>query len=608
VKLTEDKKNHIEKYLSVKVEDRKGCQRYTARMIKNVKIGPSPKWLKERLENCGLNSINNVVDVTNYVMLETGQPLHAFDYEKLTGANAGVKKILIRRAKKGEKIVTLDNKIFGLDNDILVIADCKNPLAIAGIKGGKKAEIDEGTKDIILESANFDMSSIRRARQKLGIITDASLRFEHHPDVNLTISAINRASQLIQEIAGGKVVSGVLDFYPKKVLPKKIKIDIEKINKLLGIKINLKETKEIFRRLGFEIIESKAKQLLVGIPSRRLDISIPEDLIEEVGRIYGYEKISPISPVAALIPPKKNLNIFWEDFIKDVLKEVGFSEVYNYSFINEEDVSLFEFSKKDLIELENPVSADQKYLRPTLLPNLIKDIKKNIENFSEIRIFELGKIFKNILTRKPELLEKKKLGGVILASDNDFYEAKGVLDTLFNKLGITNIWYDEFQPKPENFPKIWELSHSAEIKTEKEKIGFLGEINTNVLKEFGISRRAVAFELDFETLQRLASEEQEYEVLSPYPSAVRDIAVLVPSETKVVEVLNKINEIGGKLVRDIDLFDIYQGSEIPRGLKNFAFHIIYQAQDRTLTSEEINRIHQKIIKSLEKNPNWEVRK
>ena len=632
LRLIEDKNLKTRDFVRVEVKNREACPRYTARVICDVKVGFSPKWMRERLESCGLRPINNVVDTANYVMLETGQPLHAFDGEKLEG-----QKIIVRFAKEGERIVTLDEEKYELDKEILVIADAKKPVAIAGIKGGKIPEIDLKTKIVVLESANFNPRVIRRASKSIDLKTDASWRFEHGLDPNLTEFAINRAAYLIQEIAKGRVAQELVDVYPKKAFPKIIRLDLDYVESLLGAKIPQKEIIDILKRLGFKMGSAKAggrwagtrelrasrelpssgRSLKVVVPTFRLDISLPEDLIEEIGRIYGYQKIPARFPVATLIPPKRNLDIFWENVIKDILKEAGLTEVYNYSFISPEQFSIFNFQFSRVIEVENPISEEQKYLRPSLIPNLLKNVQKNQKNFREIRIFELGKIFfkeqkgpyqsAGQAKSKEQVSEKRMLTGLI--TGEEFYQLKGIIDSLLNKLGISNVWYDEYQPTPEESKMaIWHPKICAEIKVNHEEIGFLGEISQKILGDLKIEGRVVVFDIDFEKLQRLSSEETIYQPISRYPAAVRDIAVLVPLEIRVEEVLNKIETAGGILVKDVDLFDIYEGEELPEGKKNLAFHIIYQARDRTLSSKEIDEIQDKIIKTLEENPEWQVRK
>ncbi len=559
-------------FIKLQIENQEDCPRYTAKVITGVKVKSSPKWIQQRLKACGLQPINNIVDAANYVMLEMGQPIHAFDLDKVG------KKIIVRRAKKGEKIKTLDDKTYKLDKDILVIADSNKPIAIAGIKGGDTTGVDKKTKNIVIEAANFNRLLTRRACQKLKLKTDASWRFENGIDPNLIDLAQERVCALIQEIAGGKVLRGMVDFYPKKVLVKKIQLNLDYVERLLGIKIPKREISKILRSLGF--------MFQVEVPTRRLDVSLPEDLIEEIGRIYGYGKIKSVFPRASLIPPQRNIDIFWEDRIKDILKELGFSEVYNYSFVEQGGE----------IEVANPISRKQKYLRPSLIPNLLKNVKDNLNNFKKIKIFELGKIFLGGQ-------EKKMLAGLMTAENKTidiFYQVKGVVDLMLKKLGLSNIWYDSYQPTPEQSKiDIWQKGECAEIKVDNQEIGFLGKIS---------SEEVVAFDFDFEKLIKLASEEHEYQPISKFPAAVRDLAVIIVQGVLVEEVLNKINAAGGPLIRDVDLFDMYGGEEIPAGKKNLAFHIIFQAEDHTLTAEEIDKLMAKIVKALEKEPSWEVRK
>lgn len=636
LKLKEEKELKAKNFISVDVKHQQACSRYTARVITDVEVGSSPKWLKERLKVCGLKSINNIVDIANFVMLETGQPLHAFDLEKLED-----KKIIVRYGRKQERIVTLDEEKYKLNPNILVIADAKKPVAIAGIKGGIIPAVEKDTKTVVLESANFNPQVIRKSSKKLDLKTDASWRFEHGLDPNLTEFAINRAAFLIQKIAKGKVASGLIDFYPKKVLPQKIKLDLDYLDRLLGTKISPTQAKGILKRLGFKKIKltevgpRSSRSIAVEVPIWRLDISIPEDLIEEIGRIYGFNKIKPVFPTASLISPDKNLEIFWENFAKDILKEIGFTEVYNYSFIDQKEAELLAFSDKNLIEIENPVSENQKYLRPSLIPNLLNNVRENIKNLpalavgrrrskslaaerkggEEIKIFELGKIFKKNSSK--DILEKKALTGLIFKTkgQNDiFYELKGVCDLLFEKMGIPNSWYDNYQPTPEESKiSIWHIPKSAETKIDHQEIGFLGEISPKILeklKMFTVQTpgKAVVFDFDFEKLQKLISEEHEFRPISKYPAALRDISVLVPERVLVDEVLNEIEIAGGLLIRDVDLFDIYKGEKIPKGKKNLSFHIIYQSDIKTLKSPEVDKIHQKIIKALEKGRGWGVRK
>jgi len=535
------------KAVEVEVEDKELCPRYTARVVDKVKVGSSPDWIKERLKACGLKPISSIVDIANYVMLETGQPLHAFDANKLASG-----KIIVRRAKKGEKITSLDNDKYDLDENILVIADEKNPVCVAGIKGGIEPGVDEQTKRVVLEAANFNPLVIRQGSKKLNLKTDASWRFENGLDPNLTQEAVDMAAYLIQDIAGGKIFKGRVDVYSKKVSPKKIKLDNDQVRKLLGVKISDKEISDILKRLGLD----------KEIPTRRPDISIPEDLIEEVGRIYGFEKIPSQLPEAVLIPAQRSEDLIYQNKVKDILTNLGFTEVYNYSLLDKKE--------SGSVELANPTSEDLKYLRTSLIPVLEKNVRENRKYFENVRLFEIGKVF---CLDKKEVKEQKKLAGVLYPGD--FYRLKGLVETLLNRVGISDVWYGELE------------KGRAEVKTGNDLLGWLD---------------SDTFEIDFAKLVELATEERVYAPPSKYPAMIRDIALLVDQGTKVVEVLNVINQAGGPLVRDVDLFDIYQ----KEGRKSLAFHIVFQSNEKTLTDSEVNGLQDKIIKALEEN--WEVRK
>ena len=565
----------------IKVENKEAeaCPRYTARVIKNVKVGPSPKWLQDRLKVLDQKSINNIVDLANYVMLETGQPLHAFDLDKID-------KLVIRKAKKGEKMITLDGEKCDLDNDILVIADSKDPLALAGVKGGKKAEITSKTKNIVLESANFNYHTVRTTCKKTGIKTEASMRFENDLDPNLASQAINRLASLIQGDIGKLV-----DIYPKKVFSVKMKLNLKKVEKVLGIKVSKQDAIKYLKSLEFDVDNS----LKVVVPTFRRDIHIEEDLIEEIARLIGYSKIPVEAPLGLLGTTKLDEVLSITNKVKTILDGFGFTEVYNFSFVEE--------GGKDYLELKNPLSVDLKYLRKDLLTNLLKNLKDNIKSFDEIRIFELGK------TYRKEKTEEKMLAGLIAVQQErtrgeKFYELKGIIDSLFNKLGIADHWYDDFQATPEwTDDKFWQKGNTAEVKLGNEEVGFIGEINHKALSK--IKGTVVGFNINFEKLLKLAQDELIYQPSSAYPAAIRDLAILVNRGDKVADVLNVINSAGGNLVRDVDLFDTYEGGFKEK--KSLAFHIIFQSDVKTLRDEEVDKIQRKIIKELEKK-GWQVRK
>ncbi len=597
-----NQKNNI----GIDIKHKELCSRYTARTIKDLKVKESPNWLKKRIESIGQQSINNIVDLANYVMLETGQPLHVFDLDKING-----NKIIIRKAKKGEEIVSLDNQKYKLDNNMLVIADQKHALAIAGIKGGKKAEVDNNTKNIILESANFNLNSIYKTSRKLGLRTEASLRFEHGLDPNLTVKAINRLGQLISKTANGKINKEIADAYSKQIKPKKVSVKLSKINNILGTELTKTQVSKIFKSLGFNVKDSRAGKtkdikFIVKIPTYRLDIEKSEDLIEEVGRIYGYHNIQPKPLLAELIfvTPSDSLKV--KAKTKNILKSLNFAEVYNFSFIGEKDLEKLKIDPKNYIELYNPLSLDLKYLRKNLIVNLLKNTYHNSKHFKQIKLFELGKVY----SRPDKPKEQMMLAGLISGKDKEknlFFELKGLVDGLFDKLGISDCWYNDFKAEPEwSEKKIWNPLTSAEIKSGNKELGFLGGIKSQVLSKFNIKNPTVAFNINFEILSQLVNQEIIYTHPSKYPAVIRDIAILVNLGDRVADVLNVINDAGGKLIKDIDLFDIYEGRNLPERKKNLAFHIIYQSNNRTLTDQEVNKLHNKIIKQITKK-GWEVR-
>ena len=582
VKITEDGDATAD-LVSVKVTDPIDCPRYLARAVTGVKVGPSPEWIKERLAVCGVQSINNIVDIANYVMLETGQPLHAFDLDRISG------KIIVRRAKNKEKITTLDGKVLELNEKILVIADEKNLLGIAGIKGGKSAEISDSTKNIVIESASFARRVIRKGAANIKIRTDASVRFEHGFDPNLCDFAANRATSLIAELAGGTVAKGTIDIYPEKVVPKTISLSQQRTERLLGIDIPKDESEKILSMLGFRVVKSEGDLLVVEVPTRRIDVLLPEDLIEEIGRIIGYDKIPAKLPRMDVVPPKRNINLFWEEKIRDVFQSVGFSEVYNHTFISETQSIKLDCLAKDLIEVDSPVSLEQKYLRPSLIPHLIDNVKENIKFFDEIEIFELGKTFSQSTG------EKKTISGAM--TGDSFYQLKGVLDLVFKEIGLAEISYSG----PADSIHL-EHSRSSQIFANGTKLGQIGYADVK-----GIKKDFCLFELDLDKIIELASEEREYTPLVKYPEMTRDLSIVTPLDTLFKEIIDVIKKCKILSLKNIDLFDTYKGKGIPESKKSTALRLTFR-EDRTLTTEEVNRWMDKIIKEIERGQKWQVRK
>lgn len=587
--LVEDKNLETKDSIGVIVKDKNLCPRYCARVIEGVKVGQSPKWLKERLKVCGLQSINNIVDATNYVLLETGQPLHAFDAKKLNG------KIIIRKAKKGEKMTTFEDKKYILDSENLVIADETEPIAMAGIKGGKKAEIDNKTKKIIIESANFDGKSVYKTSKNLKLKTDASVRFAAGIDSNLTANAIDQTVSLIQTLAGGKITKGIVDVYPKKTLSKKINLNLDRTSSYLGVEISQNQAIKILNSLGFLALKKSKNLLAVTVPTIRRDISIEEDLIEEVGRIYGYEKLPTRFSILETSFPKENKELVTAKKIRETMKAFGFNETYNYSFMSAEDVKIFEKDKKELIETENPISSNTQYLRPSLVPNILKAIRTNDKKFEDIKIFEIG----NVFSQKEE---KRDFAAAITGKDS-FYKIKGIFNFIIKDLEINNVSYVRLDNK-----NYWERGVVAEIKFGAKKLGYIGEISKRIINFYQIKKPVFVFEVSLKEIISASSEEKEYVLPPIYPAIIQDISVVVSVKTQADEIRKVICNSGGEVVKDIEIFDVYEGSPLAENEKNISFHIFYQSDKKTLTSKEVEKIQEKIIKEIEKNPQWKVRK
>ncbi len=375
---------------------------------------------------------------------------------------------------------------------------------------------------------------------------------------------------------------------------------------MLGFEISKAQCVTILNSLGFICNDAGPKHILVQCPTRRIDVVLPEDLVEEIGRIIGYQNIQSVFPKVAIIPPKRNDDFFWQDNAKKTMQELGFCEAYIQSFIGEKERTDFKWPLKNLLEIENPISSLNKFLRPSLSFGLLGNVKDNLKSFDEVKLFEIGSIFQNQKTR-----EKKMMSGIFAkkSKNNDgFFELKAVVEQLLNDLGIGDIWYDNIKATPNNsIANLWQESHTAEIKSNGKEIGFLGGISLQLLETLGIKERVFSFELDFGKVAKLASEDSTYEPIIFHPSVFRDLAIVVPSGTKTADILNIIETIGGKIVKDTDLFDVYSGVEIGEGKENLAFHIIYQDENKTLTSREVDETHKKIIAELEKNPEWEIR-
>ncbi len=554
----------------VKVEDKKLCPKYTVRVIKNITIKESPSWLKERLSAAGMRPINNVVDVTNFVMLEMGQPLHAFDKKK-------VSEIIVRKVKKGEKIMTIDGESRELDESMLVIADAKKPIAVAGVMGGLESEVTVKTTDIILESAQFNPVSVRKTGQKLGLRSEASLRFEKSIDWQITEVASDRAAALIAELGGGEVAEEQIIVAAKKFQPATIKLSLNYLNNLLGAEIPKAKVTAYLKALGFEVKDSKG-ELNVKVPSWREDVKIPADLVEEVGRLFDYNKLKPSYLTAELRPVILSQEKQLVRKIQDILVGAGFSEVINYSFYGQTPCCC---GPDYHLEVANPINPDQRYLRLDLEPRIKENIEKNIREFEQVKIFEIGQTYHP--HQKGELPEEKKM----LAAAYAAKKLKG--ETAIDYLkGLTQLLFEELNIDSEkiNFSLLKDV---LGIKIDYNN-KFLGTIIFNQQLNYGLLR------LTLDELVKDASARKIYQPLAKFPAIIRDLAFEVEKNVLYNEIKEAVKRMD-KLIVGVDYLSTYHLSD---NKKSLAFRVIYQSAERTLRSEEVDKIQEIIIKELDK--------
>jgi phenylalanyl-tRNA synthetase beta chain len=612
--IKEDKADKIEGKIKIDIKNKDLVPRYSAVMMKDIKIGPSPKEIKEKLELMGLQSINNVVDIVNYVMLEIGQPLHAFDYTKIKDAT-----LYARLAHKGESLIALDEAEtkYDLDEETVVISDVSGPLAIGGIKGGRGSGVEDSTHTILIEGANFDSANIKLSSRNLGLITDASTRFSYGVDPNLTITALERAAALLAEHANGVKLSGIADVYPSKIKEKELVVEKEYINSLIGAEVPGEDAKKILDTLGFEA-KVRKDDLTVTVPTFRSDIGGKEDIIEEVARVYGYDKIEPQSPVLPIFrkTPQtlstlvdRGVGDLWDtaefirvhDLIKSSLDAIGFNEVYNYSFISDEAKESLNLN--NLLELENPMSHKVRYLRPFLGISLLAKVFENLRFHSQVNLFETGRVFKK--DSETGLKESRRVGGMMVGS---FFDMKGLSESFLNRLGITDRYYDDTPPHKWDSDEIrfYHPGAFALIKSGNDILGVIGEVNPVITKALKLKKPVVAFELDLEQLVLRVAEERDYQPISRFPRVIRDISILVPKDIRISRVLNAIEGVDEeRIIQDVDVFDIYEDDAQEK--KSIAFHVIYGSDKKTLKDAEVDKIEQAIKKALEEGLGAEIR-
>ena len=582
--------------VKVKIDATDLCGRYSAKVVKGVEIKESPEWLKKRLSAIGIRSINNVVDVTNFIMMEYGHPIHAFDYDKISG-----KEIVVRRAANGEKIVTLDGKERELDSNMVVIADSEKAVALAGIMGGANSEVDSNTKNILIEVASFMPENIRKNSKKLGLSSDSSYRFERGVDIEDGIKIAERAAALIKEVAGGEILSGTTDCYPSKYESKEIVLNLSVLNKFLGKEIPENEVTDILSRLQLKVEKCCDDHLKVVPPSFRGDLERKADLYEEVLRMYGFANIPAKMPVEDIKPgiiSKENMEI---DLMKSQLKDIGLQEVINYSFIPENALEKIK-ATAETIKLTNPINEDMVVMRPTLIYSLLCNIRDNFNrNISDLKLFEVSRTFIDSKQQLP--FEPVKIGIAIAGRDNrtlwnakpesyDFYDLKGIVDQFMEKNGLKKVEIRR-SSNPTFHP-----GRSADICAGRDVIGTFGEIHPDVLENMGIEERVYIAEIDMVKLIKYSKNKIDYKKVVKYPAVGRDLAIVVAEDILVGSMVKEIEKISD-LVEKVELFDIFRGEKVGENLKSVAVNMSFRASDRTLGEEEINGLTDSILKMVD---------
>jgi len=600
-----------EEKLDIRVEEKKLCPRYMALAISNIKISQSPKWLKDRLIAIGLRPINNIVDVTNYVMFETGQPLHAFAKDK-------VEKIIVRLAKKDEHIETLDGKERELAEDMLVIASTNGPIAIAGVMGGKLSAVTDETTEIIIEAANFEAVSIRKTSGKLGLRTDASMRYEKSLDPNLTEMALRRAYSLIKTICkNAEVISSISDISNFSLSQEPVILSLDWVNDKIGQEIPKKQIMSILERLGF-IIEDQGSELSIIIPTWRAakDVTIREDILEEIIRVYGYDNIVTAAPLISLDPPEILAERVLEKEIKNLLAlNLGLSETYNYSFVGEGQLKKLNLDSGNYLKLVNPISDLGTMLRQSLLIGLLNNIKTNQFNYNEIRLFELGRVYLDapgIFNKSGDDKERlpyqeKRLAFVLSGKNGDYFsEAKGIVQSLIETV-YHKTWEVEFVAV-EDFPAYTDNKQSVRVRIGNHDLGLVATINNEVRNNYGLKNEIVFVELNFVELLILFGNCKmlKYEAAPKYPAISRDLAFVVDSRMLYNDLRREIKSFND-LIIEVELFDSYQGGKLGEDQKSLAFHIVYQSLERTLRTEEIDAIQNNLISVLEEKFHAQIR-
>jgi phenylalanyl-tRNA synthetase beta chain len=606
---TENWKLETSTLVSVRIDDPDLCPRYTARVVKGVKIGPSPDWLRSMLEKVGIRSISNIVDVTNYVMMEIGQPLHAFDYHLIAKGKDGKPTIVVRRARAGEEFITLDDQKHQLTTDNLLIADETKGIALAGVMGGLNSEIKDNTVDVLIESAYFSPTNIRHTSKVLGLRTDASYRFERGADIDINDWASARCAQLILETAGGQLAEGIVDAYPKPVEPKEITLRHHKVNELLGLNLKPEGIEFYLGQLGLKTANRKARPVGVAtapepvtfrIPTFRVDLKREADLIEEVGRLYGVDRIPATPPRGAI-----GANAF--DSVHDqiaearrILSGLGLNEAQGQTLIANSECRM---PNAELVVLANPLSSDMDVLRPSLLPGLIHSLRHNLSHKNyDLALFEVGRVFvqangKSREERRVAIAITGQRALPFWSGDGrdakfDAYDLKGLLDEFLDQFGLRGM---TFARHPDSAGLFLE---SAVISLGKNQIGEFGQLSPVLAKEYDLRDAVLLAELNLDQLLARRNPARSFKPLPQFPAIRRDVAMIVPEATTHDAVLQVVKQAKPANLEAVELFDVFRGKNVPAGQKSLAYAFTYRAADKTLTDAEANSAHTKVVDAL----------
>ena len=613
IKLNEDDDTNLSDIFAVEIADPDLCSRFSTRMLKNVKIGPSPEWMQQRLEGAGIRSINNVVDVTNFVMIELGHPMHAYDYDQIAG-----QKLIARRAVEGEELHTLDDTSRKAKGEMLVIADTEKAAGLAGIMGGFETEITDKTTTVVLESADFYGPCIRRTARACGLSSEASGRFERGIDSETTIKALDRAAQLLQEMGACTVCRGIVDVYPSPKQPVYIMFTPEQINRHLGTEIAKETMLSIITSVGFEITKDENGEITVKVPSWRNDVSRMADISEEIARLYGYDKIKSTLPEGASMQGSQSDKQTFIDKVKASLSAQGLCETISFALTNEATFDKLNIPQDDAlrqaIPIMNPLSDEYPLIRTTLLSSVFDNLSRNLARKNDdVALFEVGTVFFPKALPVTELPnETVKIAGAITGRRHahiwnqsndmvDFYDAKGIIEELFADLRITRYTVEagtHYAMHP---------GKTALFKKGRDVLATIGEVHPAVLAAYGITKPVYIFELDAKTVMKYMAKDFKYKALPKYPAINRDLAMLVALDINSADIEKAMTKAAGQNLVQITLFDVYTGKQVEAGKKSLAFALTFQSNDKTLTDAEVNTAIEKIIAKLQKDFNADLR-